>query len=186
MKNLLPNFEFVPLTTQEVVVAARDFRGLRYSETGTWVEFGTGGQPVGATNCFGLIFLVVARLGLVPPTIFQSLSLAAVHEPLPFVLMRYLDRNCIEIEKATRQPGDITLFRWNDPDAAHREMGESSLDRQHHHVAILSDLAPAPCGSLVHAIDTDANKKGGVFETVLNAHDAAQIQRVYRLPNLVD
>ena len=178
---VLPDFAPVVITPDDVVNAARAFKGLRYRESGTWVEYDAAGNPThGSTNCFGLLFLVAVRLGLVPDTIFRLLSVAAASEPLPFILMRFLDRNCVVVERDDLAPGDIAFFRW--PDAM---PGQISLDRRRHHVGFFSGFEPLPCGSMVHALDTDANERGGVFETILQPDDARHIQRLYRIPQTV-
>lgn len=181
---LLPDFAPVEISRRDAVEAARLFLGLPYDEKSTFVEFDGEGRALGHMNCHGLFFAWAQRLELVDAGIWRALQGAFSIAGVPAVLHAYMLRETRAVEEGAA-PGDWLLFRWRQasPFCA-TEAG--AIVRAKHHVALLSDLSPAPLGSIIHAVDNDANGSGGVFEHDLAGHDFGQIHYTRTLAQFID
>lgn len=180
---LLPDFAPVPVSRVSAVETGRLFLGLPYNEKATFVSFDEAGRPRGHLNCHGLFFVWAQHLGLVDAGIWRALQTAFSVAGVPAVLHAYMLAQTREVEIAA--PGDWLLFRWRQASpTSHTEAG--AILRSKHHVALLSDTAPLPYGTIIHAVDTDADAGGGVFEHDLMGHDQGQIHFARTLAQFID
>ncbi len=174
---LLPDFARAPLARADVLRVAQSCVGLPYSDKGTYVEWSIGGWPRGNVNCFGLLFVVAARLGLVDAREFwRAFGRAVAQQGTPLALASYLRSQLRRVEPSERRAGDILLFRWKGDGRAFSGE-EEATERALHHVAF-----DAGDGWIIHAQDTAPDRSGAVFATFLNAHDWPQLHQVWTLP----
>lgn len=169
---VLPDFAPIRIERPRAVAVARRFLGLPYSENANFVRFDASGRPEGHLNCYGLFFAWAQALGLVDEGVWRALQRAFSLAGVPAVLHAYMLAQTLPADVAA--PGDWLLFRWRQASPwCATEAG--AIARAKHHVALLSDIEPAPYGRIIHAVDTDAAGKGSVFENELAPHDGGQI-----------
>lgn len=180
---ILPPFAPVQISRAAAVEAGRLFLGLPYDEKATFVCLDANGKMRGHMNCHGLFFAWAQQLGLVDAGVWRALQTAFSIAGVPAVLHAYMLRETREV--AAPDAGDWLLFRWKQ--ASPLTLTEAgAIARGKHHVALLSDRAPLPCGSIIHAVDTSADAQGGVFETELAGRDASQIHLARTLAQFID
>lgn len=172
----VPAFAPVPLSREQVLATAQACVGLPYSDKSTFVEWDEDGKPHGQCNCYGLPFVVAARLGLIDARAFWSkFNRAVAKHGTPQTLRSYLGAQLWRERKTNRQPGDILLFRWHEEQTFANE--DERIKRGRHHVAF-----DAGEGWIIHAVDTTADGQGSVFKSFLNARDWEQLHQVWALP----
>ena len=184
----LPRWKQIPIARSHVVEVARRFKSLRYHESNTFVQWNSG-EPRGQTNCYGLLFLIVIELKLMPDRQFwrawhQGVALVGV----PLLLRAYLNRELRQIEPEALDAGDVTLFRWR-AITPQSDGEEDAVRRGHHHVGVVGEIAgPRALLSsvqIIQATDTGPNSSG-VFESSLATHDGAQIIRAATFPQFLE
>lgn len=180
----LPLWKQLPLRRADVFNAAREFKPLRYDEDTTFAQW-EDGTVRGHTNCFGLLFLVVIRLGLMEDRAFWRAWNAGVSlVGVPLLLRAYLGREMRSIEPESLDAGDVLLFRWRAL-SPRSEGEEAAVRRGRHHVGIVApwDYPRSALASpnVIQATDTGPNS-GGVFESPLATHDGDQILRAATFP----
>lgn len=133
-----------------------------------WAATTTGEQ----FDCLGLAVWALVDCGFLGQ--FHDPNLSAYPlEQRARRMLRLLHDHSAPVEKTgCLQTADIALFKWSDVNL---------LQRNAHHVGVISDITPGTMGSFIHCLSIGHGGSGAVSEVPLDALEWERVSHLWRL-----
>lgn len=175
--------KFLPATPtrSEIVAAATPYLGLDYSMRSVYVTRNADGTLSGKLDCLRLLLFICRDVGYLPEDFDMNMRRPRNHFGKPpsadETVWQMLRTNCTEVNKNEVLPGDVLLMQFDDIDPRLNEI---------HHVAMKMGQDPFPYGTMIHAINSNANGSGRVQEARIDQLCFNRIKAAYKIKGIRD